>query len=421
MNFVNKKYLINCILCLVIICLVSGTTSLASELEPIKIGTIFPRSGPMAFLGEHGWIGCEIARQIVNENGGVNGREVIFINGDAPDSQAAATEAERMISQYGVEAIIGSYSSGNSLAISAVTERNGVVLWEVHGIADAITSRGFKYLFRYSDLASRRGKIANDFILNVISPMLNIPKNEIRVAVFTEDSSYGESLAQGLLKRAKEMGVNIVTHERYASSSIDLTSAILRLMESKPDVVFIASYVNDAILFWNQAQQYGADFKVVIAGGGGYIDPEFGKAQGKGANGLLVVDAPTNLSLDMYKYDENREVARRYHSIYKDMTGEDIVPLCTDEAMGGTYVFLSEVLPKAGPSYDADSIAEVVRTIDVKESIGTAWPVRFDETGQNMGDLAVVNQWENGATKIVWPPKYAVKEINNISLPVFQK
>jgi len=38
-----------------------------------------------------------------------------------------------------------------------------------------------------------------------------------------------------------------------------------------------------------------------------------------------------------------------------------------------------------------------------------------------MGDLAVVNQWENGATKIVWPPKYAVKEINNIPLPVFQK
>jgi len=421
MNFVNKKYLINCILCLIIICLFGGTTLLASELEPIKIGTVFPRSGPLAFLGNHAWIGCEIARQIVNENGGVNGREVIFVDADAPDSQAAASEAERLIAQHGVEVIIGSYSSGNSLAISAVTERNRKVLWENQGISDEITSRGFKYLFRYADVGGMRGKLAIDFIAQVISPMLNIPVNEIRVAAATEDSSYGESQAQGLLKRAKELGVNVVTHERYANTSIDLSSMILRLMDSKPDVVFSVSYVNDAILFWNQAQQYGADFKVFIGGGGGWIDPEFGKAQGKAADGLFVVDAPTNLSLDMYKNDETREIARKYHEIYKNMTGEDIVPLCTDESMGGTYAFLTEVLPKAGPSYDADTIAEVARTIDIEESVGTGWPVRFDETGQNMGDLAVVNQWENGATKIIWPPKYAVKEINNIPLPVFQK
>lgn len=408
-------------LLLIVVYLFGGITISASELEPIKIGTVYPRSGPLAYLGENAWIGCEVVRRIVNEDGGINGREVVFINADAPDTQAATTETERLISQHGVEIIIGSYSSANALAVSAVTERNRVLLWENQGIVDELTQRGFKYLFRCTDTGGGRGKRAVDFIVEELCPLLNISKGEIRVAAVTEDSSYGEALSQGFMKRAKELGVNVITHERYSSTSTDLSPTIHRLIDSKADVVFAVSYVNDAILFWNQAMQYGADFKAFITGGAGWIEAQFAEVQGKKADGILIVSNPTNLGFDVYEDDKIREMTKRCYDLYKEMTGKDSIPQVTDESLGGTYVLFYEVLPKAGPLYDADSIIEVARNIDIKETIGLAWPFKFDETGQNTGALPVIHQWENGETKIVWPPKYSVKEITNIPIPVFKK
>ena len=420
MSFANKQYLIKFILFLVIIVLFSGIIVLAAELEPIKVGTIFPRSGPLALLGEQAWHGADIARRMVNDMGGVNGREVIFVNADAPDSQAASTEAERLISQHGVKLIIGSFSSANALAISAVTERKSVVLWETGGISDEITSRGFKYLFRYCDQGSMRGKVAIHLIAEVVAPRLGIPLNEIKVAAVNEDSSYGESQVEGLLEEAKELGINIVIHERYSKSTIDLTAMILRLKQKEPDVIFAVSYINDAILFWNQAQQYGANIKAFIGGGGGWIDPQFGKVQGQDANGILVVDMPTNIGIDKYKYDDTRQLAEKFRSMYLKESGENIAPLCAEVPFAATYVLLHDVLPKAGPSYDGDSIVEAARTIDIKETT-TGWAVRFDETGQNEGAKAVACQWEDGGTAVVWPYQWAEKEVKNIPLPAFLK
>jgi branched-chain amino acid transport system substrate-binding protein len=345
----------------------------------------------------------------------------MFINADAPDSQAASTEAERLILQYGVKLIIGSYSSGNSLAISAVTERNSVVLWETSAISDEITSKGFKYLFRFCDRGSHRGEVAIHLIAELVAPRLGIPLNEIKVAVVNEDSSFGESQVNSLLKEAKKLGINIVSHERYSSSSaIDMTAMILRLKEKEPDVIFAVSYINDAILFWNQVQQYGANIKAFIGGGGGWIDPKFGEVQGQGADGILVVDMPTNISIDKYKMDDTRQLAEKFRSMYLKESGEDTVPLPAEVSFAGTYILLHDVLPKARPSYDADGIIEAAKTLDIKETT-MGWTVHFDETGQNKGAMPVTYQWEDGKTVIVWPSQWAEKEVKNIPLPSFIK
>lgn len=421
MNFVNKKYLIKLtiLMSLVIFILFSGVV-LAVEAEPIKIGTIFPRSGPIALLGEQAWHGADIARRIVNEMGGVNGREVVFVDADAPDSQTASTEAGRLISQHEVQAIIGSLTSGNALAISAVIEREGVVLWETSGISDEITSKGYEYVFRTCDKGSNRGKAAMHLVAEVVAPRLGIPLNEIKVAVANEDSSYGEAQVDALLKEAEKLGINVVTHERYSSSTIDLTAMMLRLKEKEPDVVFAVSYVNDAILFWNQAQQYSLNFKAFIGGGGGWSDPQFGKVQGQGANGILVIDMPSNIDSNKYKMDSTRQLAEKFRSMYLKESGEDKVPLSAEVVFTGTYILLHDVLPKAGPSYDADSIVEAAKTLDINETI-MGWTVHFDETNQNEGATPVASQWKDGGTTLVWPFQWAEKEIENIPLPVFLK
>ena len=55
----------------------------------IKIGALFPLSGPMALLGEEQFRGVEIAREMVNEKGGVLGGQIVYAKADAPDATAA--------------------------------------------------------------------------------------------------------------------------------------------------------------------------------------------------------------------------------------------------------------------------------------------------------------------------------------------
>lgn len=94
---------------------------------------------------------------MINEKGGVHGRQVQLIEADAPDPTIATTEAGRLVDQQGVEIVFGSLASGNALAIAGVTEKTGVSLIESGGVADALTDSGFKNVFRILDKGSLRG------------------------------------------------------------------------------------------------------------------------------------------------------------------------------------------------------------------------------------------------------------------------
>ena len=58
-----------------------------------KIGVLEPLTGPLAFEGKRHLEGYEVMRDIINENGGVMGKKLVFAVGDATDPTAAASEA----------------------------------------------------------------------------------------------------------------------------------------------------------------------------------------------------------------------------------------------------------------------------------------------------------------------------------------
>jgi len=104
--------------------------------EDIKIGVLEPFTGPWAKNGNESYVAMEIARDMINEKGGIKGDKIAFIRGDAPDPSAGKSEAERIISQNGVKLITGTYASPLGIAISAEAERQGVVHWETIASAD---------------------------------------------------------------------------------------------------------------------------------------------------------------------------------------------------------------------------------------------------------------------------------------------
>jgi branched-chain amino acid transport system substrate-binding protein len=392
----------------------SGETPEGTE-DAIKVGIILPTSGSLAMLGSQAFEGADIARQMINERGGVNGRMVEFAKADAPGSTEASTEANRLIDQQGVNVIIGSLSSGNGLAISSVTERSQVVLWETSAIADAITTDENNYVFRTCESGSLRGYYGMQFAAEEITLELGIAPSDLKIALINEDSSYGESIVEGALRGAEDFGLNVVAHERYNKDITDFSATVVRVKEKQPDIIFAVSYVNDAVLLYDTLKQLNAVPKALIGGGSGYTDLNFNDVFGEEANGVFVVDMPTNVPSTAFANDVTKEIQKEFRERYLEKnTDMESVPLTAEILFAGTWVLLNDVLPNAA-SMETDDIVAAAQALNVEETT-MGWGVEFGDNGQNMIAIPAISQWQDGATRSIWPEKYKVSDIQYLPL-----
>src|ERR1700709_17933 len=95
-----------------------ATVLTAAAQEPIKIGVLLPFTGPLAKNGIENWEAMQIARDMINERGGVNGRKVEYVQGDATTPNAAISETERLISKEGIKITTGAVGSPVAPALS---------------------------------------------------------------------------------------------------------------------------------------------------------------------------------------------------------------------------------------------------------------------------------------------------------------
>jgi branched-chain amino acid transport system substrate-binding protein len=113
--------------------------------QPIRVGVLLPVTGPFAKNGIENWEAMQIARDMINERGGINGRKIEYLLGDATSPNAGISEAERLITKDGIKITTGSFASPLAIAVSQAAERHGVFHWETTGAAEIITRRGFKH------------------------------------------------------------------------------------------------------------------------------------------------------------------------------------------------------------------------------------------------------------------------------------
>src|SRR5690348_4332358 len=113
---------------------------------PLKVGAIFMLSGPIAELGQDSFDGADVALRLVNDEGGINGRQLQWINRDGRTPEEAALQAERMIKENGVRIILGCYGSNHSIEVSKVCEKHKAILW----VQTAWTSTLFDHKPRFT-------------------------------------------------------------------------------------------------------------------------------------------------------------------------------------------------------------------------------------------------------------------------------
>ena len=395
-----KKMILIAVLCVsVVLGLAAGGFT-----KTLEIGALYPISGSLALLGEESWRGAEIARLQRNKAGGIAGMEIVFVQGDASTPAAARSEAERLIEQKQMKAILGTYSSSRCMAASEVAGRKNIPYFELGAIANAITTRGYKTMWRTNPTAADFSVSQVGFIIDWLAPKLGKKLGDMRVSIAHEDSDYGSSVAASFSELAKEKGLPVVSVEPYAANTSDLSSVIFRLRKAEPDIVVAVSYAQDAILLARQAKELKLKAPF-LATGGGHSLQSFYDALGKNAEGVF--------NVDFTQYAVNRQFTpglAEFLFLYKETFKED--PRSGHSLanyMGANVVF--DILEKTGGDMDPEVIRKAAMAVDIQPgATATGWGVKFGENGQNMRATPLVSQWRDGKLVTVYPQGAAVME-----------
>jgi branched-chain amino acid transport system substrate-binding protein len=386
--------------------------------DDIKVGALFPLSGPMALLGNEAFQAAQVAREMINERGGVLGKQVSFATADAPDPTSANAEATRLIIREKVSVIAGSYSSALALAASEVAEREGVLYWETVAVADKITQRKYKNIVRLTFNASMMGATAAQFARELADRLKMDPKN-FRVAIISEDSEFGQSVGDAAALNVKKLGMLLVANEHYSKSVTDLSSLVLNLKSKQPNVIIATSYLNDGIQFWRQARELDLNVDAMIGIGTGYALPDFLKAAGKSAEGIFDIDAPSSLNISALPAG-TQKLYNEFLTRFRKKTSRDPGPLAYI-SFGGFWTLFTQVIPSAG-SMKPDALRKAAAQLDLPQgSLLTGAGVKLDETGQNTRALISVMQWQNQELQVVWPNDIATKKAIMLPLPAWSK
>lgn len=393
---------------------------LTPSVERIKVGLLFPQSGSLAFGAADALQGAQIAIALFNESNPY-GITVEVATADAPDAATGPIAVRQLVTQDRVDVIIGTYASAIASAAAPAAERLGIPYLETTAFAEGIT-RNNRNVVRTTISSGALGAAAADFIVTGLAERLGVAEEEMRVGIVFTDDEFGTSIADAALGRLRDSSAQLVLQESYTAATIsDLSPVLLRIQQQQPHAVIHIAQVADAVLFWRQAQQLDVNIPAVIGAGGGYGQAQFAEPLGSVADGIFNVVPPTSGSINTEALSEQaRELLGELQRRLSER-GWAQGPY-TDWAFMGTWVFLSEILPRAA-SLSIGDLRAAAQQVDIApERSITGFGFAFGEdTGQNLRAIPVVQQWQGGQLRVVYPEAFAVAEFINVPLPAWSE
>ena len=371
----------------------------------IKIGTVVPLSGPFAAIGLNIKAGAEFAIEDINAAGGIKalgGAKLELVAADAEDSvEKAKNAAQRLLAQEpNLVGGLGDALSGMTLGVTELTER-AELPWLTQTFADALTERGFKFLFEMVPVASMQGQLTLPTVLELAKLTGSAPKT---VAVVADTNQ----AIQIMVKTWREggfdkAGLKVLSEKSYTPPIADATELISGLRRNKPDVLFLMpASLPDLNLMLNKLTELGLGRDVL---------PTFAVAGPSATPELLNLAGAKNLE-NFFSINSNWPAKRHQELVarFKARTGR---PWMTSQSLDGygQIMIYREALEKVGAA-DRRKVAEYIRKMDT--AIGAAdyfsGPLKWDERGRRVGASLVIAQWRNGQPVAVYPPSIAAAQ-----------
>ena len=377
----------------------------AQAAKDIEIALLVPLTGPWAREGILERMGAEMAVDDVNAAGGVKalgGAKLKLLVFDTQDTAEKAKDAaQRMLAQNpDLVGGMGCWLSTFTLAATEVTER-AQLPWLTLSYSDAITNRGFHYVFQTSPTADKQATDMVPIIMKLAESSTG--KRPTKVAIIGDNTAASVSFLKPIRAHVlKDAGLTAVIDKIYTPPLADATTLVQPVRGARPDfVLLLSTNVPDDKLLIDAFSEFGmGGGKLPLIGNGGHwATPELLKTTGADIlQGMIV-------GLANWPGKDQATLGQRFVK----RTGEPWFG--HDSIFPYAHVMiLKQALEMAGTA-DRLKVADAIRRMDMTDGPALFFPghhLKFDDKGRRVDAELVVVQWQGGRPVTVFPQEMAI-------------
>ncbi|MFB6465257.1 substrate-binding domain-containing protein [Cytobacillus sp. Hz8] len=323
-----------------------------SKKDPIKIGVLASQTGALESYGKQTLRGFELGLDYATDGKReVAGRKIEFIVEDTETKpEVAVQKATKLLEDDEVDFLVGSSSSGDTLAVLPLAEEYEKIMVVEPAVADSITGSEFnKYIFRTARNSSQ----------DAVAGAAAIAKKGVKIATLAPDNSFGRDGVAAFKESAVKLGADLA-HEEYADpAATDFTSNIQKVIDAKPDYLFVIWA--GANTPWNQI----ADMKV----------QEKGIKISTGAPDIAALSTMTPLvgmeGFSVYYYDlPKNEINDWLVTEHKKRFNNELPDLFTPGGMSAA-ISIVEALKKTAGNTDVNKLIKTMEGMSFETPKGT--------------------------------------------------
>ncbi|MDH6214376.1 ABC transporter substrate-binding protein [Streptomyces pseudovenezuelae] len=334
----------------------SSSDSKASS-GPIKIAVVDAQSGQLSSLGDWEYKGAKLAVDEWNKKGGIDGRKIQLKLFDDQGDPTAGTNIARKLASEKYVAMLGTAESAVTIAMAPVLQQAKIPNI-TSGQSDGLVALKSPYLFLNGPTSTTYDSTLAQYLIK--------DKGYKKIAMITNNGSFGTGEHDAFLKAAKGLGVSPSTDQVVTTDQKDFSAALTKIRSKKPQVVFIGSEEVEAGLIVKQARDLG--ITAPFAGAAPQGTPVFIDTAGKAAVEGTIVSSP-------YLSNDASDASKKFAAAYKAAYGKD-AELHGAKAYDGANILLTAL--KTSKAATGQDLADAIRATAYKGLLGD---FAYDDTG----------------------------------------
>ncbi len=235
------------------------------EGDTIKVAFIGNTTGDYAQYGVPVRNAVVLYIDQLNAKGGINGKKVELLEYDDKGDGLEAVNAFKQANDKGVTAVIGSVLTGATISLADETFAVNMPQITASATAAGVTvmedGSVRTNVFRACFIDPFQGEKMADYAVNKLGA-------KTAAVLYESGNDYSEGLKAAFEAKAKELNLQIVATEAFATGDKDYNAQMTKIANANPDVVFMPIYYGEAGTAITQGRQAG--MKSVVLGGDGF-------------------------------------------------------------------------------------------------------------------------------------------------------
>jgi branched-chain amino acid transport system substrate-binding protein len=378
--------------------LTAGTLAIPAVLRAqapaVKVGILQPITGALAYDGQQGRVGAELAIRDINAAGGIKalgGAKLEMAFGDARSTPEGGTQEVEKMQADGVAAIVGGFASPICLAATQAAARYDLPYVVDVGVSDQIVKRGLKNTFRFGP---GFGTCATQALDNLVRINEAAGKPAKTVVLVHEDGLFGSGLAKLMQAELPKRGFEVLETIAHPTPARDMSNVALQIRAKNPDLVIPSSYYGEFVLLSRTMQQQRIRPKGIYA-----------VLNGAASNFRFLKEFPeaANYVMDCNHWHDPRKP--KSLALRKEVEAGGNFWTYNIPMNYSAVLLLADAIERA-QSTDRTKITEALGSSAFDGHIMPYGPTKFVD-GQNAGAAPVNTQVQGGDIKVIFPADFA--------------